>query len=408
MFRATTTTLATVLLSLALSAAGSAQTTGYTFSPHPQFRRYVQLSPKAQNAMKQAAGIAPKGMAGTAATSTGVTIDSVPHWFSSFLGSDGNLYPYVMVGTKPTSGGTSTIPTPILPLKVQFEGDPIDPNTGYPAVYDAASIVQATEHSPNFEKAAYDSGYTQYGDAGQRATFWHGMKSNWHVLLSSRKRQEKTLTVPAGSYLPFGYYDSNNVFHFVFYAVDIGYWENAVQDLIQNGGYTDSQFPLVLTNGVYLYENFGGGNYGCCVFGYHTAYDQSVNKAGTKVEVQSYAWASWVPPGVFGGGVEDVFGISHEIAEWMNDPFPQPAMNFVRPWVFPDDSGCQGNLEVGDPIEVLANAAYPVNGYHPTNIALYQWFANDGTTKKSSALNQAYSWPDPDLLQSPAAVCPGY
>jgi len=49
----------------------------------------------------------------------------------------------------------------------------------------------------------------------------------------------------------------------------------------------------------------------------------------------------------------------HEISEWMNDPFIH---NFVPPWQFPGVPGsCQGNLETGDPVEVLANPDFPVD-----------------------------------------------
>jgi len=50
-------------------------------------------------------------------------------------------------------------------------------------------------------------------------------------------------------------------------------------------------------------------------------------------------------------GMADVLPLSHEISEWINDPFIN---NFVPPWQFPGIPGsCQGNLETGDPLEVL-------------------------------------------------------
>ena len=52
---------------------------------------------------------------------------------------------------------------------------------------------------------------------------------------------------------------------------------------------------------------------------------------------------------------------------------------------------CQGNLKVGDPIEVLANATASIEVkehtfdfiYHPQNIFQYQWFEMGGDFKCS-------------------------
>lgn len=49
-------------------------------------------------------------------------------------------------------------------------------------------------------------------------------------------------------------------------------------------------------------------------------------------------------------------------------------------WLAPNGN-CQNNLEVGDVIENLPNGVYPVTlhgfTYHPQNVALLQWFAED-------------------------------
>jgi hypothetical protein len=91
----------------------------------------------------------------------------------------------------------------------------------------------------------------------------------------------------------------------------------------------------------------------------------------------------------------------------MNDPIGSNAVN--PPWQFPGSTNCQGNLEVGDPIEVLPDSlvAYPVtmNGftYHPQNIALFQWFAQ---VSPSNAIDGAYSYPNESALTSPSTSCP--
>jgi hypothetical protein len=85
------------------------------------------------------------------------------------------------------------------------------------------------------------------------------------------------------------------------------------------------------------------------------------------------------------------------MAETFNNPF----VNNATPWWRAPNRLCQNNLETGDVIEGLPNAQFPIvlNGftYHPQNEALLQWFA--GVTP-SSAISQAYSYPDTNVLTS--------
>ncbi len=67
--------------------------------------------------------------------------------------------------------------------------------------------------------------------------------------------------------------------------------------------------------------------------------------------------------------------MSHEVAEWMDDPLggnATPAWGHVG-----QVSGCQGNLEVGDPLTgtVLPAVTMP-NGYsyHLQELAFFSWF----------------------------------
>jgi hypothetical protein len=84
-------------------------------------------------------------------------------------------------------------------------------------------------------------------------------------------------------------------------------------------------------------------------------------------------------------------------------------------WQFPgqpaNSTACQGNLEDGDPIEVLANATSAIEvkhggfnyTYHPQNIAMYQWFEMGAT---SSAIDGAFSFPNETVLTQSAIPCP--
>jgi len=87
-------------------------------------------------------------------------------------------------------------------------------------------------------------------------------------------------------------------------------------------------------------------------------------------------YASWIDPGLFIGGFEDVTAYSHEMSETYNDPF----VDNQTPWWLSSDpifgGLCQDNLETGDVVEVLSgNPVYPVpmhnRTYHPSNEALF-------------------------------------
>src|SRR5262249_33158969 len=133
---------------------------------------------------------------------------------------------------------------------------------------------------------------------------------------------------------------------------------------------------------------------GCCVLGFHTYFfDDAVPQDRWVTQ-----YASWISPGLFGAGFQDVTALSHETSEAINDPFVD---NFTPNWQFPgvpaNAKVCQDNLEEGDPIEVLPNATIPISQktsgkvfvYHPQIIPLIQWFEMGAT---SNAIDGAFSF----------------
>src|SRR5262249_27422225 len=73
---------------------------------------------------------------------------------------------------------------------------------------------------------------------------------------------------------------------------------------------------------------------------------------------QTYAWAPYFTPGVYQTAFADVYVMSHEVAEWLSDPFVN---NKVPRWIRPGANDCFSDLlEVGDPVEALADASFPV------------------------------------------------
>lgn len=150
--------------------------------------------------------------------------------------------------------------------------------------------------------------------------------------------------------------------------------------------------PTFVTYNTFLYA--GNNPAICCIFGYHGAY--SSVKGNVAQQVQTYAYSSWVFPGVFRGvGIQDIDGLSHKISEGHSDPFIN---NTVPAWSQPGEPqyGCTSILEEGDP---LVGSAYPITFggyiYHPQNVPLLPWFSRQ---VPSLAVAGAYSWPDTTVL----------
>lgn len=343
--------------------------------------------------------------------------------FSRSFTVNGVTFPYTMVGNDPSLGHITTIPTKIVAVSLRLlnaDGTLFD-------TVDATRFVVPTLNSPNFQRFKYEhdatSGIpaesTQFSDAVQRAEFASSMDPNWHTELAPQVVDSITITVPkfvnvrfrgqvvqAINYVSGIAADGNRfVLMFnLFFNQQLGIIMN---NEIDAGNVTTDAFNLPLFPNTFLFS-FNPNNPkqrgSCCVLGFHTYF--------TDGAVPEHRWitdyASYISPGVFGGGFNDVTAISHEIAETFNDPF----VNNVTPrWQFPGEPGvCQGNLETGDPVEVLANATFPVTlkvagvptTYHPQTEALLQWFAQ---TVPSDALHGAYSYPDLTALTAPATLC---
>ncbi len=348
-----------------------------------RFARRNRMSPNSKSALMTEAAAQP-------------AIRSIPHWSGSFT-YNGQSYPYVMAGGAPRAGGRTRIGTDLIPISMIFDGF-IDEN-GNNIVLDVTRDVFRVLNGPDFEVAPYDSGYTQFGDAVQRAEFWGVKRHRWQTWLESpRLLKAVQLEVPANDAALYQLPDGT-----ILALVDSDFFVSQLNTITQLEPLHVSRLAIALSPDVMLYQ--GGNPNNCCILGFHTAYD--VDTAGANASVQTFIWASWLDPGIFlDSTVADVLPISHELSETLNDPFIN---NVVPPWQNPDGSGtCGGNLlEVADPVEVLSSPnGYPVmiNGYlyHPQNMALLQWFTRK---KPSDAVEQAYSFPDTTLLTTPSQAC---
>jgi hypothetical protein len=187
---------------------------------------------------------------------------------------------------------------------------------------------------------------------------------------------------------------------------------NQVVNDIVAGNFTTDAININMYPNTFLFSINSMGNRfpgDCCVLGFHTYFFES---GITPQPRWIFNFASWISPGLFGGGFLDVAGLSHEISETLNDPFIN---NRTPLWQFPGVPAtakiCQGNLETGDPVEVLPSATVPIRlrernevfTYHPQTEALLQWFEMGA---KSDAIGGAFSYPNTAALPHSALPCP--
>jgi hypothetical protein len=278
--------------------------------------------------------------------------------------------PFNIVGSDPSLGAnTTTIPTVIVPLKFIF------PNVGNPTL-DGTNVVAATVNSPIFLTADYtvggtDLGVTQYGDALQRAEFWNlpGFSTDYHVLLGTPTvAPTVTITVPAGQGNLYTLRRGGKLG-----VVDDNFFSSVLAALTP--AYTAQQMPIFLTDNVFL--GAGGQIGNCCTLGFHDSQGPPIASA------QTWIYAAYTEPGSFTGDVIlDVQALSHEVAEWLNDPFVGTPLlggvNLIAPAVLPGQGGaCIFNFETGDPLEappVVFTTVTNSTTYHLQDEVLLPWY----------------------------------
>jgi len=352
-------------------------------------------------------------------------LDTVPTFAGDFAAqagpSIGTVFPFIIVGNDPHVGRTTRIPAKITAVSLQLLNADGSPRVLVPF----GPFEDLTEDSPNFEESNFTSGrHIQYGDAINRAQFFNHMDDDWHTVLSGPRFVNRiTLTIPRfvnvqfadGSVKPVQAYflgqapDGSffvELLDLLFNALNT----NAVVNDINAGNFTTDAFNINMYPNTFLFSINNQGQFaGCCVLGFHTYF----RVGGVTPQPRwIFNFASWISPGIFGGGFEDVTALSHEIAETISDPFVNTRTpNWQFPGVPPTSKQCQANLEEGDPIEVLPNATIPIRlrerrevfTYHPQIIPLLQWFEM-GTT--SDAIGGAFSYPDTTTLPHSALPCP--
>jgi hypothetical protein len=263
---------------------------------------------------------------------------------------------------------------------------------------------------------------TQFVDAVQRAEFGNHARADWHTLLAQSVKAPEVMTLVQKV-------NSRGVPVYQFSLNADGTCCRFV--LISEGVFGSKLFPPAAPDNTtvigaaevagnitpqdmstFLFPNaylFGSTTSDCCVLGFHS-FDVEAGDANngnrTKFYVMNYS--SWISPGLFGGGFQDVTAHSHEISETFNDPFVAfDTLHNVTPFWQNPAGQCQDVMEDGDVIEDLPNPTYPVTiggfTYHPQTEALLPWFMFE---QNSSAIDNAYSYPNEGALTSLSAPQP--
>jgi hypothetical protein len=373
------------------------------------------------------------------------TTKTVAHWFGTALNPhNGVTYGFNMVGADPSLETSTTITADIVPVNVVIGGQ----------TFSGSDIVQPTLDSPVFTNNDYTStpfvtnstdgqtnnGFTTGGalssgntsnqleDATMRSQF-NKQGTGYHVLLHPVVHALVTIVVPAGkgTLLQTG----RGV---VAGDVNVTWWASQIQKLDNTLSYNDpTHVPVYLTNNVMLFIGTDPTN--CCVIGFHGASEVvgqgtgSGNGSGNQ-PIQTFAWASYVTPGFFNPvtawALQDIHPLSHEIAEWGDDPFVN---NTVEPWLTPTapQYGCTDVMETGDPVVGIGfakgtntfeqgptpNGTQVADGfYHPEDEVFMPWFmrlnpstsqaVQGGTTGRYTLMGSLNPYPG---FKMPATGC---
>ena len=206
-------------------------------------------------------------------------------------------------------------------------------------------------------------------DAYQRANFWGSVQTNGNYPILFAKpiiAPEQTLNVTSAegnvisnpwSGIPTGTYD-----YFTF--------DSQLQSIMKKFKQINpGVLPIFLTYNVYLTE-FGQ----CCIGGYH-------NALGAQTSGQTYSYAATVSQAGVPVFSEDISALSHELGEWIMDPF----IDNMAPTLCSERGNGNSLLEVGDPLENnpdFGTYPYSVNGftYHPQDLVTIEYFGAPANT----------------------------
>jgi hypothetical protein len=298
-----------------------------------------------------------------------------------------------IVGACPDTGVSTTVPVVVVPVILNitqggtlFSFDSTAGDDDCIGVGNTPSDL--TLNSPLFVAAPFvingeDEGTTQFMDAFTNAQFSAIKAPGYQLLLSSSVATPLTISVDAGP--------AGNATAAVFNlrppqcgtnpdgtnppakigVININTIDPQLQNYIAANGLNDTQFPFFVLYNAVMSVGAANNLNNCCVLGFH-------NSLGAPGQTYGIADFEGRNQTVF-GGVSDSSVQAHEIGEWVDDPGGNNPVS--PPWGnIGQVSGCQGNLEVGDPLSgTLGPSVLQSNGftYNLQELAFFSWFTRD-------------------------------
>ena len=274
-------------------------------------------------------------------------------------------YPFTMVGSNPflKKAKPVVVTVPIIPVVLQFsDGTVLDPTVAGGGCAGNTSALDLTLQSPLFRDVDYGEGVgRQFVEEVRRMEFWAytgpgRLNPNYSVRINPIVLPTLTLSPTA----EVGMTESGQ-------CGRVGRVWGPAFDLLLRGvilpqlprfGVGTTAFP------VFLVLNTLTDFPGVTAAGYH----DRLSVGGQTYGISLFDSSGSISP--------DVSVLSHEIAEWYDDPY----LNNVTPYwghTGQVEGGCQNNLEVGDP---LTHTLWPPvqmdNGfnYHLQETAFFSWF----------------------------------
>jgi len=312
---------------------------------------------------------------------------------------------YTLVGGDPAKGGTTTLPTVLVPVTLSFESKKV---AGKTFAMDAKADVPRVLSSPVFSKFAFATGgSTQYGDALLRSTFPKG--ANWHTLLGKPEVKPLTVTIPVG----YGYVLTSKKTGAAVAVADIEFLQKEVFKKLPR---QEGKLVILITHNTTYYAD--GDATVCCSWGTH-----GVDTAtGNSFVLGTYLHAA---PAVVED--KDVQPLTQQLAEFFKDPLHDPLFHGARgsvppgnvvSWMRPaaaqggDQGRCGGdqvatryfNLEptnTNPKNNFPASKPFVAATYHLQNVALLPWYVSG-----SDAMGSTFSFPDAKVLTVAAKPCP--
>ncbi len=311
-------------------------------------------------------------------------------------------------GHDPAQGGTTVIPTVLVPVRLVFDAAAGRTQQTLDAKEDVTRVLR----SPVFSNASFGpKETTQYVDAMLRATT--GTAGEWHTLLGKPEIHPVTIEIPAG----YGYVLTSKSTKTRLGMADLEYVQRAIFKQIPR-----QQGKLIIA----ITSNTGYYAYGdatvCCSWGTH-----GVDEAtGNSFVLASYLGTT--PPLV---QQRDIQPLTEQLAEWVKNPLHDPLLhpsrqqplpateNTVPAWGWPktpnsENHGCGGTAPatryiLADPLDTNRRSDLPANPaltvhahgttWHLANVALIGWY---------TGASGQYSFPDASLLRAAATPCPAF